>query len=54
MVKRSKFSCPDCGKPLRKGEHAKHFCENDSCLVIYVRFPDKESITEIVRQPKAR
>jgi hypothetical protein len=54
MVKRSKFSCPDCGKPLKKGEHAKHFCENDSCLVIYVRFPDKESIMEIVRQPKAQ
>jgi len=49
MVKHPEFTCPDCGKPLRKGEHAKHFCKNDFCLVIYVRFPDKESIREIVR-----
>jgi len=47
--------CPECGKPLKKNKgDAKHYCENDNCSVIFVRHPDKPSLTKITYKAEAR
>jgi hypothetical protein len=47
--------CPECGKPLKKNTRkSKYCCENSACSVIFVRYPDKQSIMEITYKASAR
>ena len=49
-------NCPECGKPLKKSNphKAKYCCENNACSVIFVRYPDKQTIMEITYKASAR
>jgi hypothetical protein len=47
-------NCPKCGKPLKKDSKVKYSCENSACSVIFVRYPDKQSIMEITYEARAR
>jgi hypothetical protein len=47
--------CPECGKPLQKIKHkSKYWCENNACSIIFVRHPDKPSLTSITHKAEAR
>jgi hypothetical protein len=43
-------NCPKCGKPLKKGKKSEYFCENDACSVIFVVYPEKESIMRVAHK----
>jgi hypothetical protein len=41
--------CPECGEPLaKKTTKSKYICENDSCPVIYVRYPNVPALRVVV------
>ena len=35
------MNCPECGKPLKKekNDESKYYCENESCIVMFVHHP---------------
>jgi ribosomal protein L37AE/L43A len=44
--------CPGCGKPLaKKATKGKYYCENESCKVIFVKYPYNPDIAEIFFKP---
>jgi hypothetical protein len=42
-------NCPECGESLKKGSsgESKYYCENNSCGVIFVRYPFESYRTKI-------
>ena len=46
--------CPGCGNPLiRRSKKGRYYCENDGCLVIFVKRPHNPAIRQIIYKPSA-
>jgi len=46
--------CPGCGKPLvKRSSKGRHYCETESCPVIFVLRPHNPAIRRIVYKPSA-
>ena len=45
-------NCLGCGKPLKKRlSIGRYYCENESCNVVFVKYPNKPDITEKFFKP---
>jgi len=51
MRVRRVFNCPGCGKPLTKRTKGRYYCENESCNVVLVKYPNNPDNTEIFFKP---
>jgi len=48
--------CPECGKPLKKGSdgQSRYYCENERCVVVFVRHPFEPNKARIAYTALAR